>query len=135
MTVSDVQRVLQNLLAERVSIANIEFILEILVDVARTERDHVVLTDLVRRHLSTSICNGLRGNHSHLAVISLDPRIENQIVASVGGGAAQSARSASSRNSRISCFASSRQPPKPCYAKAVRRCFCVRLRSGAIYCA
>ncbi len=91
MTVSDVQRVLQNLLAERVSIANIELILEILVDVARTERDHIVLTDLVRRHLSTSICNGLRGNHSHLAVISLDPRVENQIVATVSGGAAQSA--------------------------------------------
>lgn len=91
MTVSDIQRVLQNLLAERVSIANIELILEILVDVARTERDHVVLTDLVRRHLSTSICNGLRGNHSHLAVISLDPRVENQIAQSIGGGAAQSA--------------------------------------------
>lgn len=91
MTVSDVQRVLQNLLAERISIANIELILEVLVDVARTERDHVALTDLVRRHLSTSICNGLRGNHSHLAVISLDPRIENQIAQSAGVGAAQAA--------------------------------------------
>ncbi|HZG33769.1 MAG TPA: FHIPEP family type III secretion protein, partial [Sphingopyxis sp.] len=91
LTVSDIQRVLQNLLAERVSIANIELILEILVDVARTERDHVMLTDLVRRHLSTSICNGLRGGHGQLAVISLDPRVENQIVASLGGGAAQSA--------------------------------------------
>lgn len=91
MTVSDVQRVLQNLLAERVSIANIELILEVLVDVARTERDHIMLADLVRRHLSTSICNGLRGNHSHLAVISLDPRVENQIAQSIGTGTAQAA--------------------------------------------
>lgn len=91
MTMSDIQRVLQHLLAERVSIANIELILEVLVDVARTERDHVMLTDLVRRHLSTSICNGLRGGHSHLAVISLDPRVENQIVASSTAGGAQAA--------------------------------------------
>lgn len=91
MTISDIQRVLQNLLAERVSIANVELILEILVDVARTERDHVMLTDLVRRHLSTSICNGLRGSHSHLAVISLDPRVENQIAQSLGAGGAQTA--------------------------------------------
>ncbi|KTE42960.1 MULTISPECIES: flagellar biosynthesis protein FlhA [unclassified Sphingopyxis] len=91
MTISDIQRVLQHLLAERVSIANIELILEVLVDVARTERDHVMLTDLVRRHLSTSICNGLRGSHSHLAVISLDPRVENQIVASSTAGGAQAA--------------------------------------------
>jgi len=91
MTISDIQRVLQHLLVERVSIANIELILEVLVDVARTERDHVMLTDLVRRHLSTSICNGLRGNHSHLAVISLDPRVENQIVASSTAGGAQAA--------------------------------------------
>lgn len=91
LTVSDVQRVLQHLLAERVSIANIELILEVLVDVARTERDHVILTDMVRRHLSTAICNGLRGSHSHLAVISLDPRVENQIVASNAAGGAQTA--------------------------------------------
>lgn len=87
MTVSDVQRVLQNLLDERVSIANIDLILEILVDIGRSERDPVMLTEHIRRHLSTAICNALRGHHSQLAVISLDPRLENQIVTEAQGSA------------------------------------------------
>jgi flagellar biosynthesis protein FlhA len=29
--------------------------------------------------LSHGICHGLRGNHNHLSVLSLDPRIEGQI--------------------------------------------------------
>lgn len=91
MTVSDVQRVLQNLLQERVSIANIDLIAETLVDIGRTERDHVVLTELIRQRLSTAICNNLRGHHAHLAVLSLDPKIENQIVASTSGSASQNA--------------------------------------------
>lgn len=89
MTISDVQRVLQNLLQERVSIANIDFIVEILVDVGRTERDHVELTEHIRQRMSTAICNSLRGHHSQLAVLSLDPRVENQIVSSLSGSASQ----------------------------------------------
>lgn len=91
MTVSDVQRVLQNLLQERVSIGNIDLIVETLVDVGRSERDHVVLTELIRQRLSTNICNNLRGHHAQLAVLSLDPKIENEIVASLSGSASQSA--------------------------------------------
>src|SRR5690606_34882910 len=45
LTVSDVQRVLQNLLQERVSIANINLIVETLVDIARNERDPGELTE------------------------------------------------------------------------------------------
>ena len=89
MTISDVQRVLQNLLQERVSIANIDFIVEILVDIGRTERDHVELTEHIRQRMSTAICNSLRGHHSQLAVLSLDPRVENQIVSSLSGSASQ----------------------------------------------
>ena len=39
MTVSDVQRILQNLLAERVSIANLDLVIEILVDIGRSIKD------------------------------------------------------------------------------------------------
>lgn len=79
LSVSDVQRVLQNLLAEDVSIRNIDLICEILVDIARNSRDHAELTELVRQKLSHVICNDLRGRHEQLAVLSLDPRIESQI--------------------------------------------------------
>ena len=85
--VADVQRVLQNLLAEGVSIANVDLILEHLADVGRTQRDPAELTELIRQRMSHAICNQLRGEHPDLAVLSLDPRIENQIAS--GMGAAQ----------------------------------------------
>lgn len=83
MTVSDIQRILQNLLAESVSIRNIDLIAEALVDVARTTKDHAELTELVRQKLSHGICHDLRGANEQLAVLSLNPRVEAQIAESV----------------------------------------------------
>lgn len=83
MTISDVQRLLQNLLAEGVSIANIDIIVEHLVDLSRTEKDVTALTELIRQRLSYTICNKLKERHPDLSVISLDPRVENQILASL----------------------------------------------------
>ena len=84
--VPDLQRVLQNLLAERVSIANIDLIVEHLADLARQHRDPGELTEQLRQRLSYAICNQLRGDHHELAVLSLDPRIENQISAGLASG-------------------------------------------------
>ena len=84
MTMSDVQRILQNLVQERVSIANVDLIVETLVDIGRSERDPAELTEKVRQALSTVICNGLRGRNPHLSVLSLDPRLENQLLTSAG---------------------------------------------------
>jgi flagellar biosynthesis protein FlhA len=83
MTVSDVQRVLQNLLVENVSIRNIDLITEALVDVGRHVKDHAELTEQVRQRLSHSICQQLRGRAEQLAVLSLNPRIEAQIAENV----------------------------------------------------
>ncbi|KUR69908.1 flagellar biosynthesis protein FlhA [Novosphingobium fuchskuhlense] len=83
LSISDIQRVLQNMLGEGVSIANIDLIMENLADLARTSRDPGDLTELVRQRLSYAICSQLRGTHPDLAVVSLDPRIENQITASL----------------------------------------------------
>jgi flagellar biosynthesis protein FlhA len=89
LTISDVQRVLQNLLGEGVSIANLDLIVEHLVDLARTQKDPAELTEAVRQRLSYAICHQLRGKHSDLAVLSLDPRVENQIAASIGSNGGQ----------------------------------------------
>lgn len=83
MTVSDVQRVLQNLLSEEVSIRNIDQIAEALVDLGRQTKDHADLTELVRQRLAHGICHGLRGAHSQLSVLSLNPRVESQIAESI----------------------------------------------------
>jgi flagellar biosynthesis protein FlhA len=79
MSISDIQRILQNLLAEEVSIRNIDFICEALVDVGRLTKDHSELTELVRQKLAHMICNDLRGQNEQLSVLSLDPRVEGQI--------------------------------------------------------
>jgi flagellar biosynthesis protein FlhA len=86
MTVSDVQRVLQNLLAEEVSIRNVDLIVEALVDVGRACKDHFDLTEMVRLRLSHVICHGLRAGREELAVLSLHPRIEGQVTEQMRGG-------------------------------------------------
>jgi len=83
LTISDIQKILQNLLSEGVSIANIDFIFEALVDLSRTEKDTAKLTELVRRKMNVMICNQLQDKNSDLAVISLDPKLENQIAQKV----------------------------------------------------
>jgi flagellar biosynthesis protein FlhA len=79
LTLADVQRVLQNLLSEGVAISNLDLILEYLLDLARSERDPAELTELLRQRMGHAICNQLRGPHRELAVLSLDPRLENQV--------------------------------------------------------
>ena len=83
MTVSDIQRVLQNLLSEAVSIRNVDLIAEALVDVGRQTKGHSELTELVRQRLSHSICNDLRGEKDQLSVLSLNPKVEAQIADSI----------------------------------------------------
>jgi flagellar biosynthesis protein FlhA len=83
LAVSDIQKVLQALLGEGVSIAVADPIIEALVDLARTEKDIGALTEQVRQRIGFAIANSLRGRHRDLAVMSLDPRLENQIQASV----------------------------------------------------
>jgi flagellar biosynthesis protein FlhA len=91
LAISDVQRVLQNLVSEGVSIANLDLVVEHLVDLARSQKDPAELTELIRQRLSYAICHKLRGKHNDLAVLSLDPRVENQIAASLGGNDGQGA--------------------------------------------
>jgi flagellar biosynthesis protein FlhA len=80
---SDVQKVLQNLLREKVSVRHIEAILETLSDAGRTSRDASHLTEVVRQRLGHAICQGLLGEATSLQVLTLDPAIESQFMQSV----------------------------------------------------
>jgi flagellar biosynthesis protein FlhA len=84
---SDVQKVLQNLLREKVSIRHIEAILETLADAGRTSRDANQLTEVVRQRLGHAICQGLLGEATSLQVLTLDPAIESQFLQSVQAAA------------------------------------------------
>jgi len=83
MSVSDVQRVLQALLAEEAPIRNIDQIAEALVDIGRHVKDPAELTEQVRQRLGHGICHQLRGAHDQLSVLSLNPRVEGQIAEAV----------------------------------------------------
>ena len=76
LTVSDIQRVLQALLAEAVPIRNIDLIVEVLADTGRHQKDPTALTEAVRQRLGLAICQTLRGRQEALAVLTIDPRLE-----------------------------------------------------------
>jgi flagellar biosynthesis protein FlhA len=90
LAVGDVQKVLQNLLREKVSIRHIEAILETLADAGRGTRDIAALTEAVRQRLGHSICQGLAASGSALHVLTLDPAVESRLLhnlhASQGNG-------------------------------------------------
>jgi flagellar biosynthesis protein FlhA len=80
LALSDVHQVLRNLLAEQVSIRNLDLIIEVLADVGRHEKDPAALSDRVRQRLGHSICQHIQGDHEALAVLTLDPSLESTIV-------------------------------------------------------
>jgi len=83
LSVSDVQRVLQNLLREKVSIRNIDAILETLADAARSNKDVTLLTETVRARLGPAICRALIGEAHALQVMTLDPAVESELMHSI----------------------------------------------------
>ena len=89
LTIGELQKVLQNLLREKVPIKDIVTIMESLADNARNTRDLEVLTEYVRFSLSRTICNTVVDENRTINVVTLDPVIEdivaNNIQKSVQG--------------------------------------------------
>ncbi len=79
LSVADVQKVLQNLLREKVSIRNLDAVLEALADTGRATKDAAMLTEAVRLRLGPAICHGLLGDASALQVVTLDPVLEQNL--------------------------------------------------------
>ena len=80
LAVTDIQRVLQGLLREKVSIRHIEAILETLADAGRISKDTGYLVERVRQRLSHAICQGLLGDAPALQVLTLDAGLESQLM-------------------------------------------------------
>lgn len=83
LRVPQVHQVLSNLLRERVSIRNLEVILETLTDYADRTKDLGILTEYVRHGLSRSICQQYRDRYRLLRVVSLDPGLEDLLSAGI----------------------------------------------------
>ena len=82
LVVGEVQKVLANLLAERVSIRDMETILEVLSDYGRATKDTDILTEYVRHALARQISQQYVQNNV-LPCITLDPGLENHIAGAV----------------------------------------------------
>lgn len=83
LSMGEVQKVLQNLLRERVPVRNLEAILEVLADQGARIKETEHLTELVRERLGSAICEGLTTVQGDLHVLTLDPAVEHQISSAI----------------------------------------------------
>jgi flagellar biosynthesis protein FlhA len=83
MTVGDVHRVLQNLLREKVSIRDLQLILETLANVAPRNKNTEILTEYVRNALASRICDAYKNENNIIPVITLDPNLEAKLESSL----------------------------------------------------
>ncbi len=84
LSLGQVQKVLQNLLKERVSIRDLLTIAETLADYAPMSKDPEVLTEYCRQRLARSIVKSLLGpGVKDLHVLTLDPAVEDVITAGI----------------------------------------------------
>ena len=81
--IGEVQKVLQNLLKEGISIRDLLTIFETLADFASSTRDTDILTEYVRQSLKRAISNKFFPPNETTSVVTLDPKIEQEIMASV----------------------------------------------------
>jgi flagellar biosynthesis protein FlhA len=82
LSIGDIQKVLANLLKERVSIRDMVTILEVLADYAKLTKDTEILTEYVRHALSRQITKQNVQNNI-LPAVTLDPATENIISSAV----------------------------------------------------
>ena len=83
LTCLEIQKVLQHLLREQVSIRHLEAILEVLVDAGRTTKQPDELAERVRERLGAAICQSLRDAQGDLHVMTLAPELERTLLANL----------------------------------------------------
>lgn len=84
LSLGGVQKVLQNLLRERVSIRDLLTICETLDDYATLTKDPDILTEYCRQKLARSILKAIMGPGVHdLHVLTLEPAVEDVITAGI----------------------------------------------------
>ena len=81
--VGEIQKVLQNLLKEGISIRDLLTILETLADYAPSTRDTDILTEYVRQSLKRAISTKYFPANETTNVVTLDPKVEQEIMGSV----------------------------------------------------
>ena len=83
MSLGIVQKVLQNLLKEQVSIRDLHTILETLADVGNLTKDADLLTEHVRQALSRQITRQYQTPDGLLPLITMNQELENQVAGAI----------------------------------------------------
>lgn len=82
LSVGEIQKVLQGLLREQVSIRNLVTILETLADYAGVTKDNAFLIEKVRQALGRQICQQYADDDDTIRVMTIDPQFEHRIIES-----------------------------------------------------
>jgi flagellar biosynthesis protein FlhA len=83
VTIGELQKVLKNLLRERIPIRNITTILETLADYAPYTKEADILTEYVRHALARTISKQYQNGEGKMKVLTLDPRLEEFLAGSI----------------------------------------------------
>ena len=83
VSIGEIQRVLRQLLRERVPIRDLTTILEAIADAAGASKDPDVVTEAVRAAMGRAICRPFQNDRGELPAISLAPALESQLVAAL----------------------------------------------------
>ncbi|MGB2870840.1 flagellar biosynthesis protein FlhA [Psychrobacillus psychrotolerans] len=83
LTVGEIQKILSNLLRERVSIRNLPIIFETLADYSKMTSDADVLTEYSRQSLAKQITTQYAGNSNILKVLTVSGKVEKLIADSI----------------------------------------------------
>jgi len=79
LSLGEVQKVLQQLLREHVSIRDLGTILEVLLDTAPVNKASINLVEAVRQRLGRSLVQPLLSENKKLKVVTLDPAMEQEL--------------------------------------------------------
>ncbi|MFZ0774280.1 MAG: flagellar biosynthesis protein FlhA [Candidatus Sulfotelmatobacter sp.] len=88
LSLGEVQRTLQQLLREQVSIRDLSTILETLLDVAPGNKNPVLLVEAARQALARSLVHPLLSENGGLRVVTLDRALEEELGRAFGGAPA-----------------------------------------------
>ncbi len=83
LSIGEIQKILRNLLAEKVAIRDLGSILEAMADGARVSKEESHLTEQCRGALAQQICNNNSDGENNLFVITLEPGLEQVLESSV----------------------------------------------------
>jgi len=85
LSLGEVQKTLQQLLREQVSIRDLSTILETLLDLAPTNKNPVLLVEAARQALARALVQPLLSENGGLRVVTLDRSLEDELGRAFGG--------------------------------------------------